>query len=68
MANLKKRIMDVEEKMKSRTGKGIAVIKADSESEFQKKKMEYLQTHPEPEFFIFLRYFSRSDCLDPERN
>jgi len=63
--NLKQRIMTVEQKIKSRTGKGIAVIKADNEADFQKKKMEYLQTHTEPEYFIFLRYCTQAD-KDPE--
>ena len=60
---LKKRISNLEEKIKSRAGKGLIVISAFCEDEFQKKRAEYLKTHPVPEIFVFIREFTQSDFL-----
>lgn len=48
--------MDLEAMVKSQRGERYIVIKAKDKNEFRDKRDEYLKTHPEPEFFIFLTY------------
>ena len=64
---LERRINNVEEEVKKRFGGKDVLIPAKSEAEFQRKKAEYLKTHPEPVRFVFL-HIIYSDGGFPERN
>ena len=56
--NFKKRITELE----SRTGKlnheKVVPVSTRTEPEFERKKVEYMEAHPEPELFIWLVQFS----------
>ena len=62
--NLKKRIINIEQRLKSQVaGNGVVTITGMNELEFEEKKMKYLKYYPEPTLFVFVKKFTRPDCL-----